>query len=616
MKRCPECRRDYYDDTLLYCLDDGNALLDGPASGRRETRDGSLEHEPQTAILSEPGAVATGFQSEPPASAGGQFAGDESTRQFAQTTDQTAIFPRGAAAEPQDYSKSEPSERQSHSAHRAAEPKPGFGNRLLLATLALVVIALGGFFGYRYFSSGDGGQINSIAVLPFENRSGSSDTEYLSDGLADSLIYRLSQLPNLKVSPTSSVMRYKGLAGDAAKAANELGVDAVMTGRLSQIGDNLNISVQLIDVKAGKVLWAEQYDRKMADLLATQREIATTIAQKLELKLAGTDTTGITKRYTDNNEAYQLYLKGRHAWNKRTGESLKQALDFYNRAIAEDPGFALAYSALAETYVLFANYDVAPAKDSMPQAKAAAMRALELDESLAEAHVAYAAYLALFEYDMARSEAEYRRAIELNPSYATAHQWLGELLVRLKRFDEAMAMIRKAQELDPLSPVISFNIGWQHYQARRYDEAIAEYDATLGKFPDFHLTQWGRCWAFNSKGDLAKAVPVCRRAQELVSDAPNTGYLAMVLARAGQVDEATRLLDQLKKESERRPVPKTAFAYAYIGLNQREEALRMLELEVEDRGYLATDFGVGPEYDEFRSDPRFKALLKKMNLPE
>ena len=601
MKRCPECRRDYYDDTLMYCLDDGNALLEGPASGKSEppASAGGQFDEPQTAILSEPGAVATGFRDT-----------DES---------QTALLPDGiaseaatraqihtTAAEPQSLEAALP-KKQILSANRAAKP--------LLAAIGLLVIILGGFFGYRYLKPADPGQINSIAILPFENRTGSADSEYLSDGLAESLIYRLSQLPALKVSPTSSVFRYKGKETDPQEVAKELDVDSVMTGRITQRGDDVTISVNLVDTRDGRSLWGEQYERKLSELLTTQREIAAEIASKLRLRLTGNEKA-LTKNYTDSSEAYQLYLKGRYSWNKRTGESLRQAVGFFNQAVEKDPNFALAYSGLAETYVIFNDYAGVPSAESMPLAKDAALRALELDESLAEAHAAYATYLLKYEYDMVRSEAEYRRAIELNPGYPTAHQWLGELLGDLKRFDEGMAEVRKAQELDPLSPVISFNIGWQHLIARRYDEALAAFDATLIKFPDFKFTQTGRCWAFYAKRDLANAVPVCRKALELFPSAASTGYLAMVLGRAGQVDEAKVLIDQLKKGSEDGSVTGTALAFAYTGLGEKESALRMLEQAVEKREYLTFEFGVCPEFDELRSEPRFKALLKRMNLPE
>jgi serine/threonine-protein kinase len=491
-------------------------------------------------------------------------------------------------------------------------------HKVTAAIVSLILLALLGsglwFFVLR--RSTNNGPIQSIAVLPFENRSGNSDSEYLSDGLAESLIYRLSQLPNLKVSPTSAVMRYKGKELDVPKVAADLGVQAVMSGRMTQRGDNLSISVELIDAATNKILWGEQYERKMADLLATQREIATAITEKLQLKLSGETSKGITKRYTNSNEAYQLYLKGRFVWNKRTGDALKRAVEFYNQAIEKDPGFALAYSGLAESYVLFSNYDVASPKDSMPQAKAAAMRALELDESLPEAHAALAWYLVQFEYDNAGAEREFKRAIELNPKYGTARQWYAQLLGQTKRFDEAQAEIQRAVEADPLSPVISFNVGWQLILARRYEEALKEAEHSVSLHPDFKLAQSGVCWAAYAKGDLNLAVPACRRARELVPDGFNTGYLAFVLGRAGQLDEARKLLGELKSDSLKHTVPSVAFAFAHLGLNQKEEALAMLEREVDEHGYWATSFGVQPEFDEFRSDPRFKALIRKMNLPE
>ncbi|HVF27957.1 MAG TPA: protein kinase [Pyrinomonadaceae bacterium] len=484
----------------------------------------------------------------------------------------------------------------------------------LAALMLLALLGVGGWF-FLFRSSTANAPIDSIAVLPFQNRSADTDTEYLSDGLAESLIYRLSQLPNLKVSPTSSVFRYKGKETDVQKIANELGVQAVMTGRISQRGDNLTISVELVDTRTGKLLWGEQYERKMSDLLATQREIATAIAEKLQLKLSGEDAKGLTKKYTESNEAYQLYLKGRFQWNKRTGESLKQAAEVYKQAIEQDPGFALAYSGLAETYVLFSNYDVASSLDSMPQAKAAALRALELDESLAEAHTALGWYYEVFEWNWANAEKELRRAIELNPNYATAHQWLGEHLVHMKRFDEGLAEIKRAQELDPLSPIIASNDGWLNLLARRYDESIAASNRALSLHPNFGLAYSQLCSAYNAKG-MKETIAACRKAREVHNDAYNTGFLALVLGRAGQRDEARRLLDELKAESARRYVPSYAIAIAHLGLNEKEEALAWLEREIAERGYWATTYAVAPELDDLRSDPRFKAMLKRLNLPE
>jgi eukaryotic-like serine/threonine-protein kinase len=484
--------------------------------------------------------------------------------------------------------------------------------------VAVIGVALLGVIAVAYFGLFAGsrsGQIDSIAVLPFENRGGNPDSEYLSDGLAESLIYRLSQLPNLRVSPASSVMRYKGKEFDAQRIAAELGVRAVMTGRLVQRGDNLTIRVELIDVANNKTLWGEQYERRMSDLLATQREIATSIAERLQLKLSGEDAKGLTKKYTESNEAYQLYLKGRFQWNKRTGESLKRAAEFYQQAIEQDPGFALAYSGLAETYVLFSNYDVASSLDSMPQAKAAALRALELDEQLAEAHTALGWYFVVFEWNWAGGEKELRRAIELNPNYATAHQWLGELLVYMKRFDEGLAEIKRAHELDPLSPIIASVDGYGNLLARRYDESIAASNRALSLHPNYGVAYSVLCWAYNGKG-MKETIAVCRKAREMHNDAYNTGYLAFVLGRAGQRDEARKLLGELKAESTRRYILSFAIAIAHLGLNEKEEALVWLEKEIAEHGSWVSSYATIPELDDLRSDPRFKAMLKRLNLPE
>ena len=491
-------------------------------------------------------------------------------------------------------------------------------HKLAAVVVALVLIAgiVGLGFYRRASNSNTEGTISSIAVMPFQNRSADADTEYLSDGLAESLIYRLSQLPNLKVSPTSSVMRYKGKELDAQRIAAELGVQSVMSGRMTQRGENLSISVELIDAANNKIIWGEQYERKMSDLLATQREIATTIAEKLQLKLSGEGAKGITKRYTESNDAYQLYLKGRFLWNKRTGESLKRAVEFYNQAIERDPGFALAYAALAETYVLFPNYEVAPPANSMPQAKAAAQRALELDESLAEAHTALGWYYCQFEFDWVSGEKELRRAIEVNPNYATAHQWLAELLAQTKRFDEGQAEVKRSSEIDPLSPIISTNVGFQLLQARRYDESITEFNRTLSLHPDFAVAQQGLCWTYNVMREFQLAIPACRKALELARGGYDKGYLSLVLGRAGQREEARKLLHELKGESDQRYIPSMAIALAYLGLNEKEEALQMLEKDVSEHGYWVGTLAVAPELDELRSESRFKALIKRLNLPE
>jgi tetratricopeptide (TPR) repeat protein len=394
-------------------------------------------------------------------------------------------------------------------------------------------------------------------------------------------------------------------------------VQAVLNGRVVQRGEQLTLNLELIDAQTENVIWSEQYNRKQPDLVSLQSEIARDVSSKLKSKLSGADVAKIEKEYTANPEAYQLYLKGRYQWNKRTTESLRQAVEFYQQAIEKDPKYALAYSGLAESYVLFPSYSVASGKDSMPQAKAAAQRALELDESVAEAHTALGFYLHYFEFDRVGSEREYRRAIELNPNYATAYQWLGsDNLVHIKRFDEAVAALRRAEELDPLSPIISMNIGSTLVYARRYDEAVVQVNRTLSLDPNFSYAHFILGWAFHYKGMYAEAIAEYRRSIDLAYDPMSKAFLALSLEKQGRRAEVAKLLDELKQESERRYVPSYALALAYIALNEKEDAFVWLEKEIEARGSWSSAYAVAPELDELRDEPRFRAMLKRMNLPE
>lgn len=579
MKRCPECLRDYLDDTLLYCLDDGNALLEGPAS-----RSGASD-EPATAILHSTAAP-----------------GEAPTRAQIHTTEQTAVLPLGAEAEPRE-SLDGLSERQSLSAHRAAKP---------LAALVLAVLALiAGFFGYKFLSRSTT-QINSIAVLPFENRSGNADSEYLSDGLAESLIYRLSQLPDLKVSPTSSVFRYKGKETDPQVVAKELGVDSVMTGRITQRGDNLTISVNLVDTRNGKSLWGEQYERKMSELLTTQREIASEITSKLQLKLSGEGEQKLTKKYTDNNEAYQLYLKGRYYWNKRTEENLNKAIEQFKAAADKDPSYALAYAGLADCYSLLPFWSNAQSSDVLPQAKAYATQAVSIDDSIGEAHISLAFANHLL-WDWPAAEREYKRGLELNPNYATGHKWYGQFLMIQDRFAEALTEIMRAQELEPLSLVISFNLAERYLAKGDTDAAAQQCKRAIELDPDWFLAHRVLALSYVKQGRNEAAVAEAEKAVELSKSHSDTlGVLGYVLARTGKRSEALQIAEELKTRFAKQQAKGIALARVHLGLNEKDEAFGWLEKDFENHNSSIPEELVLYPLNELRDDPRYAGLLKRM----
>ncbi len=597
MKRCPECRRDYYDDTLMYCLDDGNALLEGPASGS------SAGDEPATAILSGLGVPPLGGSSS-----------ESATRAQIHTTEQTAIFPTGAEAEPQDR-LSDSTEKQSISANRAAKP--------LAALVAAVIPLVGGFLGYKYLSPAK--QINSIAVMPFENRNSDADTDYLSDGLAESLIFRLTQIPDLRVSPTSSVMRYKGKETDVAKIASELGVDAVMTGRLTKRGDNLNITVELVDARTNKSLWGEQYERKLSELLTTQREIVTEIVGKLQLKLSGESEQKLAKKYTDNPEAYQLYLQGRFHWNKRNIADFEKAVVFFKQAIEKDPNFALAHSGLADTYNQLPGYGDFRSKDHLPQAKQAALKALELDPNLAEAHTSLAQIILQNEYDFAGAEKSFKRAIELNPNYATAHHWYSRFLSFSGRHDEAFREITKAFELDPFSLAINGAMALQLQFAGRFDEALLQIKKFNELFPDEARFRRYNASFYADQGKYDQAVEEYLLAANATKDfkPENIAKLKEAYEKSGwdgygRMRQEIRL-EELNAKQAKDPngyVRAMDYAFAYAWGKDKEKTIEYLNKAYDERERGLIELKVIKTWDVVRDDPRFKELVKRVGIPE
>lgn len=461
--------------------------------------------------------------------------------------------------------------------------------------------------------------IDSIAVLPFENLSVDADTEYLSDGLAESLIYRLSQLPNLRVTPTSVVRPYKSKQADAVKAGNELGVRAVLQGRITQRGDNLTISAELVDVQYNKLLWGEQYDRKMSDLLATQREIAREIVGKLRLKVSG-EEKGLAKHYTESNEAYQLYLRGRFYWNKRTEEGMQKSLEYYQQAIERDPNFALAFSGLADSYDLLGAADasggMAP-HDAMPKAKAAALRALEIDDTLAEPHVSLAHVKYYYDRDWPTAEREYKRAIELNPNYPTAHQWYAVFLMSAGRFDEALAENTRAQQLDPLSLPINMTLGWVLLNARQYDQSAEQLRKTMEMDPNFLLAHHRLGLVYEQQRKYEEAIAEFKQVVKLSPGKPlGIATLARAYALSGNRAEAQKGLTELQELSKRRYVSSASIALIYAALGDKDQAFVWLEHADKQRDANLARLIVDPRFDSLRSDPRFDDLARRVGLPQ
>ncbi|MEP6718431.1 MAG: protein kinase [bacterium] len=487
-----------------------------------------------------------------------------------------------------------------------------------LATAIVVLVLIAGVIGLGVFmrTRNTEGAIDSIAVLPFENRSNVADTEYLSDGLAESLIYRLSQLPNLKVSPTSSIMRYKGKDTDVKTIAGELGVSAVMTGRIAQRGDNLTISVELVDVRNNKLLWGEQYDRKMSDLLATQREIASTIAEKLQVKLSGTDNKGIAKRYTNDNEAYQLYLKGRFYWNKRTAEDLKKAIELLTAATEKDPNFALAYVALADCYAVLSEYAGTPTSETLPRSKAYAERALAIDAQLAEPHATLGS-INDDSWQWGDAEKEYKRAIELNPNYPTAYHWYSILLKTLGRNDEAAAMIKRAQELDPLSSVIGVNVS-RMYQLQNNHEASIENSLKIIELdPNFGPAYEYLALSYLKRGQHAEAIAAAQKAVDLTNRSGiAVGDLGFVYAVAGKRAEAIDKIKELEEKYTRKEAVGQYIAAAYVGLGDKDKAFEWLEKDFQARNGKLSEIRWQMQFEPLRDDPRFKDLMKRIGLPQ
>jgi serine/threonine-protein kinase len=488
--------------------------------------------------------------------------------------------------------------------------------------LVLAVLAVIGAASFVYFYLMHTRQaIDSIAVLPFVNASNDANTEYLTDGITESLINNLSQLPNLKVIARSSVFRYKGRAVDPQAVGRELGVRAVLTGKIVQVGDTLSIQVELMDVANQTQLWGERFNRKVADIIGLQDELSRDISENLRLRLTGEEKKQLTKRYTENPDAYRLYWKGRYLWNKRRPEDVREAIRNFQQAIDLDPNYALAYTGLADCYILGNLLQLSP-RGAMPVAADAARKALSIDNDLAEAHTSLAKIKLSFEWDWAGAESEFKKAIQLNPGYATAHQWYGVYLSEMGRHTEALAERNRAQELDPLSLSIRTGLCRAYYWARRYDESLQHLHPTLDKDPEYADTHWSFGLVYEQQKKLPEAISAFEKAIDLSRTAEFTEGKPEMIAALGHAyavadrhKEAQKILDELSGLiAQQRYVSPYSMALIYIGLGDRDNAFKWLELAYNERDESFIHLKVDPRLDPLRADPRFTNWLSLLKL--
>lgn len=557
MKRCPECRRDYYDDSLLYCLDDGTALLDGPASG-----------EPETAILS-----AEHISSE------------QATRSFGQIHSTGAASFKGRA-------------------HAAAQK-----HSIIAGVVGIIVVTALGVGSYLYFGRGTAKQIDSIAVMPFVNDSGNADLDYLSDGMTETLISNLSQLPTLNVKPRSMVFRYKGKDVDLRTVGNELGVEAVLNGRLVPRGDDISLFAELVDVSSTKVLWSRQYNRKQADLVTLQSEIARDVSSKLRTSLSGDQERKVTQTGTASPEAYRLYLLARSLAERRKEKDVLKAIEIYEQAIALDPNYAAAYLGLSRAHQFAAVYGNVPANEELPKARAVLIHALEIAPDLPEAHAGLAA-LDLTLRDFAASEREARRAIELNPDLQEAHRVNGLRLAYLGRLEEALSEFKRSVDIDPMGTTARMNFAGCLFYLGRIDESDAELKTLEAVDPSYWFAEFQRFSNSRRRGELSAAAEHLAHAQELrdepdaakfIRDAFNGGGWKAMMRAAIENPERAKVWDY-------------NLATFAAELGDKDKAFALLAQSADKYDQFVLFAKIDPAMGPLRGDPRYALYLTKLGL--
>ena len=547
MRECPECKRVYADETLNYCLEDGAWLVEEGGSG-----------------TDSPTAVLPASESQ----TGRKLFTDEIRR-------------------PGTWSPS---------------------NWKWAAGIAAAVLIISGFLLYRGFDTASTGKpIDSIAVLPFANESGNADVEYLSDGITDTLINNLSKIPNLNVKARSTVFRYKGQTVEPATVGKDLSVRAVLNGRVAQRGDDLSLFLSLVDTKTGDQIWGESYERKLSDLVNLQKEIARDVSQKLQLRLTGADVQRATKNYTENAEAYQLYLKGRHHLVKSTAAEVETSIKYFQQAIDLDPSYALAYVGLADAYR-------APVSERVPsealsKSKAAVQKAIEIDSNLADAHAVLGFIIFWYEWDWAAAEAEYKRAISIDPENADAHLFYAHLLSNTGRHQEALSEAKRARELDPLNPRTTALEGQFLIHAGRVDEGMERLRATLELAPDHWMAHLFAASGYIEKGMYPEAIEEGRKTIEVEPQSRSFSFLGYALAKSGRQQEARDELARLLELSRSKWISPYSIATIYNGLDDREQTYAWLDRGLKDRDPKMVFLKVEPKWNNLRGDLRFQNII-------
>ena len=585
MKRCPACNRVETDDVLTFCRTDGTPLV-------RES--GSVNTDAGTARI---GSAPVSSEIET------SLLPHRTDASINRATAPTTVLP--APQTPGTTRELSKSNRRKVIIAAAV-----IGALALAIVIGLVVSA------FLYRSRTNTTAITSIAVMPFVNASGNADFEYLSDGMTETLIKSLSQLPNLGVKSRSTVFYYKGKQTSAKKIGEELGVQAVLLGRVGGRGEDLKLSLELVNTQTQDVIWSEQYDRKQSDLVSLQSEIARDVSSKLKSKLSGADVAKVAKTSTADPEAYQAYLKGRYYWNRRTSENLKKAIAQFKIATDRDPDYALALAGLADCYALLNEYSGVPVTEAAPQARVYARRAIAIDESLAEPHATLGAINRQL-WQWAEAEKEFKRAIELNPNYATAYHWYSVTLLYLGRKDESLAMIQRAHELDPMSSIINATSSWVQLSRNNHQASIENSVKLIELDPNFGFAYDNLGLAYLKTGRNAEAVTTLEKAAQLTDRYGFVlGNLGYAYAVTGKRTEALAIIKELEEKYTRKETNGLSIAAVYVGLGDKDKAFERLEKDFQNRDGYLPDITVSIPLESLRDDVRFKDLLKRMGLPE